>query len=162
VKGTYRQPKPQNTKAKGGNPSYFKPDYTVSSPCTNMKGEVIESGGKYFAKDGKVRKKRQNTGTHYVRRIAKQVIKLDNDQIIYGTVSLLQTGGGKQFWVARQEVEEWDSEQCVARDVLVGESISVIKLECAEGCWQQIEKQEICDTVKPTKNSALNRLAGVL
>lgn len=162
MKGKYIKHRPASTKAKGGNPSYFKPDYTVSSPCINMKGEEIESGGKYFAKDGKVKKKRQNTGTHYVRRMAKQVIKLDNDQIVYGTVSLLETSGGKQFWLARQEIEEWDAEQCTVVNVLIGESISVEKLTGAKGCWQQIDQQEICDVVKPDTNSAVNRLAGVL
>jgi hypothetical protein len=161
MKGKYIKHRPQSTKAKGGNPSYFKQQNMLSSPCTNMNGEIIESGGKYFAKDGEVRKKRVNNGTHYVYRKAHQVIKRMNEAVVYGTVSLLETGQGKQFWVARESVTEWDSEQCCEVEVLIGESMSVIEMSIAKGCWVEVEKEDIVDTQKPTKNSAINRMAGV-
>lgn len=161
MKGTYRKHRPASTKTKGGNPSYYKPEHSKPSPCVNMKGEVIADANKYTAKNGKMYKRRI-MGAHYVRQMSKQVIKKMDDQIVYGTVSILETDGGKQFWVARQEMEEWDAEQCIEVTLLVGESMTVEALNNVAGCWMEVDHVEICDTVKPTKDAAINRLGGVL
>ena len=161
MKGKYIKHRPASTKTKGGNPSYFKPEHQQASPCINMAGEEIDSGNKYFDHNGKVRKKRQTNGTHYVRRMPKQVIRTMNDHIVYGTVSLLETGKGKQFWVARLEEAQWDSEQCITTEVLIGESISVEQMDGVEGCWLEVEHVDICDTVEAKPNGAINRMAGV-
>ena len=162
MKGTYRQPRPGNTKQKGGNPSFYKPERYLSGECTNMNGDVIESGGKYW-KGGEVKRKyKKRTDASYVRRLPRQVVKKLNDEVIYATVSLLKTRGGRQFWIAREESTEWDDNQCLDVEVLVGESISVESMDGAKDCWLQIEDEEIVDTKPAPSNGALTRLAGAI
>lgn len=160
MKGKYIKHRPASTKQKGGNPSYFKPDYTVSSPCISLKdGKEIDSGGKYFDEAGKVRRKRKSKGTHYVRRISNQVIKTLDGDIVYGTVSLLETTKGSQYWIARREETEWDDEQCVDVCSLVGKSFTVDRLNGSTGCWVEIEIEE--PVVASPENVAIKRLGGL-
>ena len=160
MKGRYQQNRPASTKAKGGNPSFFKNQ--EPSECVSLITGEVTTKRKFQGKDGKFYTSK-NTGAHYTRTLSAQVIKKLDGDIVTAAVKLLEHGDGTTEWVGREVEDQWNRSAGHYVPVPLGSNMCVVGINGSEtGAWQEVLYAETDKEADVSEGSPLNRLAGVL